>query len=247
MTSNFRQLARSSLTRANEELKSLDDDRLKYAALELRMAIEGLTYDRAEAFKAEIPPAEYGIWQPRKVMQLLLDIDPLADQTAIFSIGVQESAGVPAKQMHSLGKDTVFNLKSIKTHYDALGSHLHLQTLKQVEAGAVPDTKALRFRCNAIVAELEAVLASPVYNITLGSFATLPCGRCQKPIRRRIPIEAQQVEVKCFECGAPYEITRTGPKSMVEWHAKITTFSCLTEACEMSFPIWSAQVKTGVF
>ena len=38
MTSNFRQMAGSALTRANDELKTLDDDRLRYAALELRMA-----------------------------------------------------------------------------------------------------------------------------------------------------------------------------------------------------------------
>lgn len=237
MTPNFRQMARIALARAREELDSLNDERLKYAALELRMAIEGLTYDRAQAFKAEIPPAEYGTWQPKKVMQLLLEIDPLADQTVIFSIGLEESPGVPAKQMQSLGTDTVFNLKSIKAHYDALGSYLHLQTLKQIEEGATPDAGKLRARCKVIVTDLEAVLASPIYNVTLGGFATLQCGRCQKPIRRRIPIEAQQVEVKCFECGAPYEITKAEAPGMVEWHAKITTFHCRTDGCEMAFPI----------
>src|ERR1700722_2264712 len=102
MTSKFRQMARSALIRACAQLENSDDDRLKYAALELRMAIEGLTYDRAQAFKAEIPPTEYGTWQPKKVMQLLLDVDPHADQSVIFSIGGQESADQPAKQMQSL-------------------------------------------------------------------------------------------------------------------------------------------------
>jgi hypothetical protein len=52
------------------------DDRLRYAALELRFAMEAVTYDRALAFRDEISPEEYKTWQPRKLMQILHDIDP---------------------------------------------------------------------------------------------------------------------------------------------------------------------------
>jgi hypothetical protein len=43
MTWNFRQLARESVGRARAELASGDRARLKFAALELRMAIESMT------------------------------------------------------------------------------------------------------------------------------------------------------------------------------------------------------------
>ena len=178
-------------------------------------------------------------------MQLLLDIDPLADQTAIVSIGIQESPGVPAKHLHSLGAHTVFNLQSIKAHYDALGSYLHMPTLKQLETQVAPDLHKLRARCIAIESEVEAVLASPIYNVTFAGFAALPCGRCQKPIRRRIPMEAEKVEVDCFECGAPYEITRAEGKGLVEWHAKITNYQCIRKTCNSIFPIWRDQVQSG--
>src|SRR5262245_33582340 len=121
---NFRNIARVRLEQAKAELASQDEQRVTYAALDLRMAIEGLTYDRAQAFREDIPPSEYGTWQPRKVMQLLLDIDPLADQTVIFSVGVEPLPGTRAQEMHCLGTDRVFNLKSIREHYDALGSFL---------------------------------------------------------------------------------------------------------------------------
>jgi len=51
---NYRNDARNSLKRAKAELTQADDERLKYAALELRMTMEALTYDRALAYKDEL-------------------------------------------------------------------------------------------------------------------------------------------------------------------------------------------------
>ena len=46
---NYRNLARTHLKSAEDELGTNSQQRLKYAALELRMAMEALTYDRALA------------------------------------------------------------------------------------------------------------------------------------------------------------------------------------------------------
>ena len=92
---NYRNYARKCLKRYEEELGNSDDERLKYAALELRMSMEALTYDRALAYKDEFPPAEYETWQPRKVMRVLLDIDPSADKDSSFAFGEEEEYGVP--------------------------------------------------------------------------------------------------------------------------------------------------------
>lgn len=51
-----RSRARSALASAQSKLAGDEDQRLKYAALELRMAIESVTYDRALAYKSEISP-----------------------------------------------------------------------------------------------------------------------------------------------------------------------------------------------
>lgn len=61
----YRNDAREYLQRSKNELNSSDNERLKYAVLELRMAMEALTYDRALAYKDEFPPNEYETWQPR--------------------------------------------------------------------------------------------------------------------------------------------------------------------------------------
>ncbi|MCK1288940.1 hypothetical protein IVB41_34080 [Bradyrhizobium sp. 44] len=73
---DYRTKARRALARARVELASADDERLPYAMLELRFAMEAITYDRAQAFKEDLPYEEYRTWQPRKVVAVLAGIDP---------------------------------------------------------------------------------------------------------------------------------------------------------------------------
>ena len=56
---NYRGKSREHLKAASEQLETGSDSALKYAALELRMAMEAITYDRALAFKEEFPTEEY--------------------------------------------------------------------------------------------------------------------------------------------------------------------------------------------
>jgi hypothetical protein len=123
MMPSFRQQARASVSRARAELASDDKTRLKFAALELRMAIESVTYERAQSYREEIPLAEFRTWQPKKVMQLLIDIEPTADKGSSIAFGVEEVPGAAAKEMTLLGAEKVFSLRAIKEHYDALGSY----------------------------------------------------------------------------------------------------------------------------
>src|SRR5689334_18183442 len=86
---DFRHSARESLIRGKAELAANNPHRLRYAALELRDAMEALTYDRALAFKDDIPPEQYKTWQPRKLMAVLLDIDPLIGMTSTIAFGLE--------------------------------------------------------------------------------------------------------------------------------------------------------------
>ena len=78
------------------ELTANDVHRLRYAALELRDAMEALTYDRALTVTDYIPPEEYKTWQPRKLMAVLLDIDPFIGMTSTVAFGREEEYGKPA-------------------------------------------------------------------------------------------------------------------------------------------------------
>jgi hypothetical protein len=243
---NFRHEARLALQRAKAELESADDKRIRYASLELRMAMEALTYDRSQAFKAEIPPKEYETWQPRKVMQMLLEIDPNVDKGSSVSFGREEEYGVPAKHMMMLGTEDVLDLAILKKHYDALGAYLHMPTLKQIEQGQSFDSQKLRARCEKIVAVIEKVLASRVFNITLGAFTELSCQRCGATIRKRISHGFKEIEAKCFECGAQYIITDTDSGKTL-WKAMQEQIPCPTDSCDAKVSVWLDEIKPGTW
>jgi hypothetical protein len=166
MKLNYRNEARSRLAAAKKELASGDDARFRYAALELRMAMEALTYDRALAFKDEFPPSEYQTWQPRKVMSILLEIDPSADASFGLAMGIEEEYGVQSPNMEFVGEERVLNMVALRKHYDALGSYLHLPSMKHVIDGKSVDFQRLRTRCDELVSLIDEALASRIFNFT---------------------------------------------------------------------------------
>jgi hypothetical protein len=247
MTQNFRHIAREALKRAKVELASNSPERVLYAALELRLAMEAVTYDRALAFKAEIPPEEYKTWQPRKLMQVLHDIDPTIGLSSTLAFGLQDDPQTPAppERMQLMGMDTVFTLQDLKTHYDAIGSYLHMPSLEQVQKGNVPDPAKLRERCEAVVTLLDAVLISPVWNSTFGQFAQLDeCMRCHKPVHKRVPHGKAEIEATCFECKAAYTIT-DGENGQVFWKPVTQEIPCQTPGCTEKVTLWRDEICVG--
>jgi hypothetical protein len=246
---NLRHLARESLARAKAEVAVNDPHRLRYAALELRDAMEALTYDRALAFQGDIPPEEYKTWQPRKLMGVLLDIDPSIGMTSTIAFGLQEENGKPAprENMRLRGTDYVFTLADLKTHYDAVGSYLHMQSLEQLRLGTVPNLAKLKERCETIIVLVEKVLSSRVFNSTLGVIATHDqCMNddCKKPIRKRMPSGKDAFDTQCFECKAEYTVT-SEKDDRVLWPPKMTNASCSTPGCAETIRIWPHDVKPG--
>ena len=87
----------------------------------------------------------------KQLLQMLLEIDPTADKDSFVSFGLEETPGVPAAVMEALGAEKVLNLAALKKHYDALGSYLHMPTIKQLKAGKGPDAAKLKKRCQVII------------------------------------------------------------------------------------------------
>ncbi|MEL1263075.1 hypothetical protein [Pseudoxanthomonas putridarboris] len=246
MDINYRCYARQALQQARVELQGEDDVRLRSAALQLRMSMEALTYDRMRAYAFEVPPHQYATWQPKKVMQLLLEIDAKADADSSVAVGLEKTYGVapPMEEMKSLGSEKVLNLATIKRHYDALGSYLHIPTLKQMRQGDFFDASKLRARCLQIVTYLDEVLASPVWNIRLTAVSKTDCIYCGKPMQRRCPKDGETVAVSCFECGALYRLVLVGAQQ-VRWDPMQTRVKCLTGGCDHSFVLGNHEIKRG--
>lgn len=241
---NYRHLAREALSRATAFLLSKENHSLRYAALELRLCMEALTYDRAQAYRKEIPPGEMGRWQPRQLMKVLLDIDPTADSSYRLRIGEEPFPGGQPAEMHDLGAEKVFGLKELKALYDAVGSLLHMPTMKQIEADGVLSVEQVRERCQRAADALGNALSSSIWNFTLGNFASCECMECGKTVRRRFPLGAERIEAQCFHCKAEYDV-RALDDGQVLFEPRMRDVVCPTENCGQKFAIWSHEIREG--
>ncbi len=239
---DYRNEGRKHLKLSKEELGTGDRERLKYAALELRMAMEAITYARAIAYKDEFPPDEYETWQPIKVMSVLIDIDPTADIDSSLAFGLEETPGVSARVMTSMGSERVLNITTLKKHYSALGSYLHVQSMKRVRAGKPLQFGEMRSRCEEVVAFVEEVLSSPISNIVNSNSATLDCMECGEKIRKRIPLGQSEVKVECYECRASYKLIDKG-NGQVLWEPQQNEVQCGNRNCESKFFFWPKDIK----
>lgn len=246
MGEDFRYLARKHLAAATAEIAANEDQRLRYAALELRSAIEAITYDRAKAYEKELPASVYETWQPKKLMELLIEEDPNAGKNSALAAAREDKAGNTIEPFRPLGSETVFSLKNIRDHYDALGSYLHTPTVKQLRSGQGHNYVRLRSRCDQIVAELTAALGSSIFNVTLGVFSTLDCTRCNQEIRKRTGHlkQGETLKAYCHSCDAPYIVTAT-ENDMTMWKSVKHPIVCPNPQCAKPSDLWEDQIKDG--
>ncbi len=242
---NYRNIARHAIENATIEIESGNKQRLRYAALELRMALEALIYEKAGLYKEELSNKKLSTWQPKKLLTLLLEIDPVADKSSSIAVGIEEEYGKPASKMTSLGKDRVIGLKEIKKYYDKLGSYLHTQTIDQLADGKGPKPDGMRTRCNEIKEIINEVLASPVFNADFKVTSSIECGECGTKIVRRIPTGSKSLEAKCINCPASYTLTVVD-ENKTSWQPNIHKVKCANELCMSPFELWKSEIEIGI-
>jgi hypothetical protein len=245
MSTDYRWLAREALARAKSEIGTGNPDRLPYAALELRKAMEALTYDKAQSYKDEVPADLYRTWQPRKVVDYITEIDEHSFQSSSLSLGIEEEPGKPAKVMKPLGTETSLTMKNLKDHYNALGSFLHIPTPVQLEKAKSQSKTRLQEHCAECVYLVEKILASPVWNANFGNFAETECIRCDFPIKKRLPPGfTGPVDARCINCGAEYIVSDEGERK-TGWTAKVDEVGCPTPGCNEKIVIWKDEFRPG--
>jgi len=231
-------------TAAREELDSGDDARLLYAALQLRMAIEALIYERQYSRRDFLPIEQVSAWQPRDVLRALLEIDDAADKGGTLFMARENPDGSPAEAPVFIGAEHVLSLKTIKTHYDALGSFLHLPTLKQSVEGKVPDMSKLRVRCEEIATEIQKNLNSSMRNIVIGSEPrSFECEGCGATVTRKLPLRPFDYVIRC-NCGAEHRVCSVDGNTATRIPL-VQVLPCVKHGCDGKHRIWRFEIKDG--
>lgn len=152
------------LERADGFISSGVEFELRYAALELRFAIEKIVYARLEAWGDELPRDVYETWQPPKAMKLLLSFDEYAGKELQIHIEQSTPEGEVVNSF-TLSPDLQFDNKWLGSSYNVLGSLLHMPSLSSKKTPS-----SMRERIIGIYEEVRRVsnsqLAIKISNIT---------------------------------------------------------------------------------
>lgn len=241
---DYRNKARKLLTKAKEHIETGEDSDLSYVALDLRMALECLIYEKAEYYKGELSLKTLSTWQPKKLLNYLLEIDPDADKDCGLSCGIQEEYGKPSDNMKFLGTENVLSLSNIKNFYDRLGSYLHSPTIEQVEYKKVSSPEKIRTRCKELIDIVNIVLSSPIFNFNVSRKMDWLCEKCGNEIIRRIPFDIKSFSASCIKCNATYVI-----ESSDDLHFKrkseTNKVPCASASCEGATELWVNDIKLG--
>lgn len=206
---DFRKRAQEQLKAAFELMGKGDDDLLLAAALRLRMALECIAYEILQSFEEDVIIERMETWQPGKLIKELKEIDRGVESDHHISIGWQENADRPAKEMRSLGVDQRVKGSWLNASYNTLGSYLHEPTVRQHREKNYFDPEAARKKMVRISDEISRVLDSTLYAINLNVGINFTC-ECGAPMKRRVELLQRDGQIGCGNCARIWLVEKTG-------------------------------------
>ena len=192
--------------KAARELLARDDETvLRYAALELRICIEDIVYEKLNSYRDWIP-IDAETWQPPQAFKALLNVEPDADDTRTISIARREGLNVPsAGPCTVIGTDHRPSVRWLKKTWNKLGRYLHGEWPFSGSGQHLPSRKFLQ----GVLAELapfvdvRSVTAS--FSGPLVEFDCLACGAVNKASERVLEVHH---EAYCAKCQAHYSVEK---------------------------------------
>ncbi|CAA0113453.1 Uncharacterised protein [BD1-7 clade bacterium] len=233
----YRSIAFAALERAINLIDEDEISNLTYAALELRMALECLIYQKASFYKDELSDEEFSKWQPQKLLGVLLEIDEHADQSV--EMVIESSEGSEYFEPIKLGPERLLSMREIKKHYHALGSYLHAQRYPD-KTDSKSRTK-LKKRLSDLSKIIESAVNSPLQDVDIPRFSKMDCKFCGELIVRRLPLNDENVLAKCKSCSAKYLIHIE--QNRIGWEVCRAQLSCANNDCQKDISIGIHEVK----
>ena len=187
----------SCVNKADALIAQGDEDSLRYACLQLRMGIERLFYELIPLYAEELPTDILKKWQPRQVIDALLECDPHVEGDIRISFVDSDDEIFLQRQNKAVTKQL------INRYWHKLGSYLHASMTAE-ELDLVKLSPFLR----ATVEGLRAYSADKILS-NIRSLASFKC-ECGRTIRRNSEALKIKPYVTCpdVKCGAMWQYAK---------------------------------------
>lgn len=236
---------RVHVARAGVLLESGDDEKLAYAALELRMAIEAIVYEKLRLYAPRLPSEVLEKWQPPQAVRALLEFEPLATENKIIRFAREDYPGGPTGEWRTLGAHRSFKLPWLRQAYNRLGNLLHLPSPRSAAKHEAPGwAQKVRSDLEAIFDEVRAVSESQI-DSTLARTVTFECAACDSPVICNEEALRKSGLAICQHdsCRAHHTVTFGSDESIV-FHLKAAEFECMT--CDARIPVETRKLALNV-
>lgn len=177
-----------------------DLDSFRYAALDLRHAIECLVYELLSDYREELFDEVLEGWQPKLILDAIADCDP--DQLVMTSLLVARDIGEDVPKIWiSLGTQHIPTHELLRNCYSRLGSFLHMN--KEMRDHILP---RLRRSVELSIEELEIFRGDRI-RASLGIKNSFDCTECGRKVVRRESALKKNRLLRCTNknCRAVFE------------------------------------------
>jgi hypothetical protein len=176
---------------------------LRYACLELRFCMEGVTYEKLRAYASRLPPEVLSRWQPPQAVAALLELEDEAGHE--YTVAIEVRRGETAGPVQVMGEHWTFATAWLRKHYNKLGNFFHVPN-ENAPSRSQPqiDPQELREYLESVVVECERVVESS-RTFTLAPTVEFNC----QLYRRKMVANAKSAErrgyVSCLHPGCDAE------------------------------------------
>ncbi|MDI5875034.1 hypothetical protein [Shewanella xiamenensis] len=137
MVNNYLDLAKQHFTCGIEHLASGDTNRLRYAALDMRLAIEAIIYKKCDMLLEDKENLPKNVWQPRQLILFIEQLHPElnSDVTVSFAFAQSGDAPPPSDEslFHKLFDSKKIDPNNLRTLHNNLGNYLHVTQASPAE------------------------------------------------------------------------------------------------------------------
>lgn len=208
----------SSIEAIERFLKDGSDSALTYAALECRLAIERICYERLRIAHDYIAHEDLKKWQPRDVVnQLIQEVDPHAASTFTLEIGTKplpDGLDPPTPEQFEgmdfvkVGTQVGFDPNVLGKLWNALSHlalHINLPKNKDDHIPQYGDPIRIRAKVEEAFSEIKRIQSGTLISSGIGEVISFACP-CGSTSRRRVTLLQNGQEVNCAnpECAQSY-------------------------------------------
>ena len=182
-------------------------DDLRYASIQLRMGIVHLFYELIPRYSDELPQDIVSKWQPRQILDALVECDPDVTKDASYVIRRElpgGSAGEPVLHGHQIA----VSKRLLQKHYHKLGFYLHAPV-----DGKQPAAEKWKKFLQKTIDVLDKYNSTTIANFGVKFRIECDCG-CT--FMRKSSAIRQNPVVKCLDpkCGAVFHCTFNEPNKV---------------------------------